>query len=333
MRFTVVICTCNRATDLEDTLTHLAGVTTTKPWEVVVVDNNSSDETPRMLPRLARNYPVPLRVFQQPTPGKYGALNLGIHNARGAVIAATDDDAHVSPDWLDRADEGLARYDCDFVGGPVRPLWGGPIPPWLNESSAVLQKVIAICDYGPSPRPFGDRIAWPLGVNVAYRRDAFERAGFFDPSLGRKAGTLRSQSQREWHIRARGAGIKGFYLPDMIVEHRVPVERLTRQYFRRWHYWNGISRARMYWKAGLDPEEPEAMRHTNPLPSCGGVPVRLLAKGVRSLRSWAWRSLRGDRACAFEYELWLCFLAGFAQESRRQAKAPFAGAPASTLAP
>jgi glycosyltransferase involved in cell wall biosynthesis len=320
---TVVVATFNRAVHLEDTLQHLARVTTRRTWEVIVVDNNSSDETPQVLARLAPSFPVPLRTIHEPIPGKYTALNTAIRAARGRIIAATDDDARVAPDWLDRADAGLTAHDCGFVGGPVRPLWDGVPPDWLDASEPVMQKVIAICDYGPAPREFGVGMGWPLGVNVAYRREVFDRAGLFDPALGRKAGTLRSQSQREWHLRARAAGIRGFYVPDMLVEHRVIVERLKKQYFRRWHFWHGISRASLYWRYGFDPEEPEAVRHTRPMPALLGVPRPLLLKGARALRSWLWRTIRGDRSQAFGYELWLCFLAGFALETRRQRRQPF----------
>jgi glycosyltransferase involved in cell wall biosynthesis len=264
-----------------------------------------------------------LRYLVEPTQGKYAAMNSAIGASRGEIIAATDDDARVAPDWLDRAEAGLLEHDCGFVGGPVRPLWNRPPPTWIDQQSAVVQKVIAICDYGPRSREYGVGLGWPLGVNVAYRREVFERAGLFDPSLGRKAGTLRSQAQREWHVRARAAGIRGFHLPDMVVDHQVIVERLQKQYFRRWYYWHGISRANLYWRLGLDPEEPEALQHTEPLEQIAGVPRRLLSKAAKSLRSWAWRSLRGDSAQAFEYEMWLCSFAGFTSELRRLSHMPF----------
>jgi glucosyl-dolichyl phosphate glucuronosyltransferase len=323
MHFTVIIATYNRSEHLADTLLHLASLTTTRPWEVIVVDNNSSDDTPDVLKRLAHAFPVPLRYLHEPVQGKYGALNAGIRASRGRIIAATDDDAHVAPDWLDRAEAGLREHDCGFVGGPVRPLWDGEPPTWLDPSNPAVQKVIAICDYGPAPREYGIRMGWPLGVNVAYRRESFERAGLFDPSLGRTAGTLRSQSQREWHLRARAAGIRGFYIPGMLVEHRVVVDRLQKEYFRRWHYWHGISRGTMYWRFGFDPEEPEALQHIQPLPAIAGVPSRLIRKAVRSLRSWTWRRTRGEARRAFDYEMWLCFFAGIAVECRRQRRIPF----------
>src|SRR5215213_11580936 len=215
MRYTVIISTYNRADVLASTLAALRRVRTPHPWEVVVVDNHSTDHTAAVVRAAARDYPVELQYVFEPTPGKYAAMNSGIAAARGEIIAATDDDAIVDPEWLEAAGAALDAMGCDFVGGPVTPLWPQRPPPWLDLAKPAIQRVLALLDYGAAPREFGVGIGWPLGVNVAYRRSAFTRAGLFDPALGRKAGTLRSQAQREWHLRARAAGCRGFYVPDM----------------------------------------------------------------------------------------------------------------------
>ena len=100
-------------------------------------------------------------------------------------------------------------------------------------------------------------LPWPLGINTATRREAFARLDLFDNRLGRKAGTLRNQAQREWHLRARAAGLRGFYIPDMVVHHVVESERLQKRYFRRWFYWHGISRAILFAKLGVDMDAPD----------------------------------------------------------------------------
>jgi len=323
MRFTVLICTHNRSRHLASTLEVLSRVVTSQPWEVIVVDNNSTDDTADLVRRAAASYPVELRYILERIPGKYAAMNTGIAAARGEIIVSTDDDAWVDPGWLDRAAEALERHQCGFVGGPVAPLWDGEPPAWLDASRPMLQKVIAIVDYGDAPREFGAGIGWPLGVNVAYRREVFKQAGLFDQTLGRKAGTLRNQSQREWHLRARAKGIRGFYTPDMRVQHRVAGDRLERQYFRRWYYWHGISRASMYYKLGFDLEEPERRQYDRPLPHFFGVPRGLWSKALVSLRSYAWRLLRGEATRAFQYELWLCFFAGLVVQCTRERRAGF----------
>ena len=326
----IIICTANRAAILRDTLENLAHIRTPGGVELLVVDNRSTDDTPTVVQEIARGYPFPLRYLFQEEEGKYAALNLGIQAARGAIIAATDDDARFEVDWLERAADGLRRYDCDFVGGPVRPLWGGTKPEWLAESNGLHTKVIALLDHGNQVREFGKGISWPLGVNVAYRRSVFDRVGFFDNRLGRKSGTLRNQAQREWHLRARSAGVRGFYLPDMTVHHLVVPERLRKRYFRRWLYWHGISRATLFRNGGFDMEEPEL---ENP-PYAGdrqiaGVPVHLVWKAFRTIRSLVWRSLRGEVSLAFEHELWLCFFAGVVRQRFVDRQLPVADGPAS----
>ena len=316
MRFSIIICTHNRAAHLRDTLAHIARLDS-RNWEVLVVDNNSTDETATVVAEFSSGFPAPLTYIFEGAQGKYTALNTGIREASGEIIAATDDDARVAPDWLERAAAGLDEHACGFVGGPVTPLWDGQRPQWLDTRSVLVQKVLALSDHGAAAQEYGANLGWPLGVNIAYRREALALVGPFDRSLGRVAGTLRSQSQREWHLRARAHGIRGVYLPDMRVEHRVVVERLKKDYFRRWFYWHGISRASLYWRLGVDLEEPEKVRHDCPLPAIGGVPNYLWSKAARTLRSWLRHSLDGGHLRAFEAELLLCFIAGMAVECRR----------------
>jgi glucosyl-dolichyl phosphate glucuronosyltransferase len=312
-RSSVVIATHNRADCLVETLHNFRRQTTRQPWELIVVDNASTDTTAAVVHELGRTFPVPLKYVFEPIPGKYRALNRGIRLASGRVVAATDDDALVAPDWLEQAERAFERLQCDFVGGPVRPIWGGPRPEWLPEKSGLHWKIIALQDHGLETREYGCGISWPLGVNVAYRRDAFERAGLFDPDLGRVAGTLRNQAQREWHLRARAAGLRGFYVPGLVVQHHVPASRLTRNYFRRWCYWHGISRVLLARRSGCSLEDPDSPIEQRP----DTMLAALIGKALLSMRSFAWRSLRGETAVAFEHELWLWFFAGVARESMR----------------
>ena len=126
MKFSVIISTYNRADKLGETLRSLSGLSTTEEWELIVVDNNSNDATCAVVKEAAKEFPVEVRYLFEAEQGKFAALNKGILASRGEIIATTDDDALVEADWLDRAAEGLERFDCDFVGGKVLPVWGGP---------------------------------------------------------------------------------------------------------------------------------------------------------------------------------------------------------------
>jgi len=317
MKFSVVIATFNRAADLAATLESLAALRPVGGWEVLVVDNNSTDGTRAVVESAAASFPAPLRYVFEQEQGRSPALNAGIRVTGGDIIVTTDDDVRVDADWLDRAAEGLERLKCDYVGGRVLPIWGAAPPAWLPNRGGKHWAVIALLDYGPEPIEFGARV--PLGVNMAFRREAFERAGLFDPGTGRKAGTLLGQEVREWCIRARAAGLRGFYVPELTLRHIIPAARLNKAYFRRWFYWRGISRAMLYEKAGLDMEAPEQTAlDFRTVPHVFGVPRYLYRKAIASLAACLRAAIRRDMVAAFEHELWVWFFAGiFRQRALR----------------
>jgi glycosyltransferase involved in cell wall biosynthesis len=312
MEFSIIIPTYNRADELRQTIRSIAQLEVGSDWELIVIDNNSPDHTRAVVEEEMASFPVPLRYIFEPEQGRYAAINTGIRAAHGKIIATTDDDARVEPDWLRRAAAGLETLGCDYVGGKVLPLWKAERPNWLPHRPGPHWSVLALQDHGETPREFGvNGLPWPLGINTATRREAFERTDLFDNRLGRKAGTLRNQAQREWHLRARAAGLRGFYVPDMVVHHVVEPDRLEKQYFRRWYYWHGISRAILFTKLGVDMDSPDSSHlDFSKVPQIAGVPrymYRTLLTRVRGMIA-AW--LRRDPVAAFEHELWICFFAG-----------------------
>jgi glycosyltransferase involved in cell wall biosynthesis len=312
MEFSIIIPTYNRADELRQTIRSIAHLDVDGDWELLVVDNRSTDHTRAVVEEERANFPVPLRYLHEPEQGRYAALNTGIRAATGRIIATTDDDARVEPDWLRRAAEGLDALGCDYVGGKVLPLWKAERPAWLPHRPGPHWAVLALQDHGESSLEFGvNGIPWPLGINTATRREAFDRADLFDNRLGRKAGTLRNQAQREWHLRARAAGLRGFYIPSMVVHHVVEPERLRKQYFRRWYYWHGISRAILFAKLGVDMDSPDNSRlDFSKVPQIAGVPRYMYRTFLTRVRDLVGAWLRGDAVAAFEHELWLCFFAG-----------------------
>jgi len=257
-----------------------------------------------------------LRYLFEPEQGRYAALNTGIRAATGRIIATTDDDARVEPDWLTRAAAALEALGCDYVGGKVLPIWKGSRPDWLPHRPGPHWAVLALQDHGEKSREFGvNGLPWPLGINTATRREAFDRTDLFDNRLGRKAGTLRNQAQREWHLRARAAGLRGFYVPDMVVHHVVEADRLKKQYFRRWYYWHGISRAILFTKLGVDMDAPDSSQlDFSKVPQIAGVPRYMFRTLLTRVKDLLTARLRGDSVAAFEHELWLCFFAGLARQ-------------------
>jgi GT2 family glycosyltransferase len=322
MKYSIVIATYNRAADLRETLGSLATLHAEDPWEVVVVDNNSSDGTANTVRDLARDFPVPLRYLFEPVPGRSAALNTGIAAATGAIILTTDDDVRVESDWLEQARGALDRLQCGYIGGRVQPIWQGHRPAWLSPRPGRHWAVIALLDYGPAPMPLTTRM--PLGVNMAFRREVFDIVGGWDTAMGRKAGTLLGQEVREWCIRARQKGVTGYYAPDLTVQHVIPASRLTKRYFRRWFYWRGISRALLYQQQGLDMESPqETTVDFSKAMHIAGVPRYLYRALLRNATDFLTASARRDPVAAFEHELWLWMFAGIAVQRWRDRRKPF----------
>ncbi|MEN3334100.1 MAG: glucosyl-dolichyl phosphate glucuronosyltransferase [Blastocatellia bacterium] len=313
MKFSIVIPTYNRADELRETLNSLARLKPAGDWEVIVADNNSRDHTKAIVDEAAKTFPSPLGYLFEPEQGRCAALNAGIRAARGQIIVTTDDDVRVEANWLDAIAHALDGLGCDYIAGKVLPVWSRQRPAWLPNRSGRHWAVIALLDYGGEPSELGKRA--PLGVNMAFRRDCFERAGLWDNRLGRKAGTLLGQEVREWRLRAGAAGLRGFYTPDVVVHHVIPADRLTKRYFRRWFYWHGISRAMLYQQARINMESPEETTlDYAKVPHIAGVPRYLYRSCLRMLGDTVKAAARRDSVATFENELWLWFFAGIVKQ-------------------
>lgn len=248
MDASVLIGTFNRCSLLAATLDSLAAmrVSAGLRWEVIVVDNNSTDSTRDTVEIRRPAFPAPLRYIFEPRQGKSHAVNTGLAASGGAVVAFTDDDVHVHAGWLEAAISPLmARPDIQYTGGPVFPIWEAPPPPWLTAGSGVLRGPLALLDYGPDEFVFEDRQRIPVGVNMAVRRSLIDAIGGFRPDLGRVGKGLLGQEQAEFFFRTRAAGLPGLYVPAMRVDHHVPASRMTASYHRRWWYWKGVARGRI----------------------------------------------------------------------------------------
>ena len=230
----VIVCTRNRARSLDRTLSALVDQVLTPglAWEVVVVDNGSSDATASVIASWAGRIQNLIRGVVEPTPGLARARNRGIATARGEILAFTDDDVLPSPDWITSIRQAFARDGADIVGGRILPRWGAPPPPWLLANRFLLQQLSLIdqetrglVDYATSLRVWGS--------NISVRRSVFEDIGTFDPSLGRVDASLYNGEDTDLVKRACAAGKLVIYDPQLVVYHCIDEDRMTRHYFRK----------------------------------------------------------------------------------------------------
>jgi glycosyltransferase involved in cell wall biosynthesis len=305
---TVLICTYNRAALLREMLESLLAVHSARTWDVVVVDNNSSDETRQVVENLIPAFPVPLIYVFEGRQGKSHALNTGIELSRGEIIVFTDDDVRVGASWLDSACATLDEQpEIDYTGGPVRPIWGAAPPPWLDQRRGDLWGTLAILDYGTEAFVFEQRQRVPLGANMAVRRTLIDNIGGFDPALGRRGRSLLGQEQAEFFARARTLGARGTYVPAMELHHHVPRERLTKGYFRRWWYWKGVSRARV----DAMHQQTELGLDLRAVPYVAHVPRFVWGLLLRAALHWASAAIRGDYMSAARHEMQCAYALGY----------------------
>lgn len=309
---TVLIATYNRATLLGETLDSLRRlrVRPGRRWDVLVVDNNSTDDTRAVVERHAADFPVPLRYLFEARQGRSSALNAGIAASEGDVIAMTDDDVIVDERWLDAACDVLLEKDgaIAYAGGPVAPIWEIDPPVWLDLTRGDLWGTIAIQDHGVHPFAYEEARRVPLGANMAARRAFFSAVGHFRADLGRSSGRLvLGQEVPELLMRARAAGLRGMYLPAMRVRHHIPAKRLTREYFRRWWFGKGVSRA------GLEGVQPLTELGVDLLrtPHLFGVPRYMYGSACRDVIGWLRHTVGGRPADAFRHEMMLAYFAGY----------------------
>jgi glucosyl-dolichyl phosphate glucuronosyltransferase len=238
----IIICTYNRSASLIDTLENITRMAVPKgiEWEVLVVDNNSSDDTRRKIEDFIRKGHSNIIYLFEGNQGKAHALNHAISKATGEVLAFTDDDALLDDDWLSLIIDTFNRYNPDCVGGKVVPLWLAERPVWLKDN---LLNVLAMLNYGDEMYELDWRTDQMLyGVNYALKKEFFINHGSFNTELcARGAGN----EDHELFQRLRRVHGRAIYHPGIVVRHKVFPERMEKTYFRKWHFLVGKDRAKI----------------------------------------------------------------------------------------
>lgn len=245
LNISVIICTWNRASQLETTLQSLSrmNIPDDVSWELLVVNNNSTDRTPQVLEEYASR--LPLRALFEPTPGKSNALNHAIREARGQYLLFTDDDVVINEQWLASYAAAFEDHpEGGFFGGPAVPEFEGEPPAWLEQWWPQVPQPFAARDLGAQPLVFTEKIV-PYGLNMAVRSDIHGQY-FYDPAMGPNPHNAVRGEETALIRRMIADGIKGWYVPGAGVRHLIPPERQTVAYLREYFEGDGELRGRLY---------------------------------------------------------------------------------------
>lgn len=237
----VVVCTYDRPHYLRKCLQSLLAQTLTiDSYEILVVDNGTDEgKIQTILDQTAKTAEV--QYVREPRTGLSYARNTGWNRARGKYIAFIDDDALATPAWLERIlavfQNVHPRPGC--VGGRVAALWESPRPPWLTDN---LLGNLSLVDWSAQPGILS-REQWLSGCNMAIPRELLEVADGFPIALGRRGHKLLSMEETALFARLQQMGHGLYYHPDILVWHHIAPERLSKSWFVRRAFWNGVSHA------------------------------------------------------------------------------------------
>ena len=301
MQVSIAICTFNRARLLDRTLTALSRlhIPDGLGWEVIVVDNNSTDDTETVIERHAARLPV--RRLLERRPGKSHAANMAVCEAAGELILWTDDDVVVDENWL----REYVRAACDwpeaaYFGGTVDPWFESPAPAWIEANVGILNEPFALAQHGSQVFPLVDQAV--VGANMAIKTDVARRFPF-NVNLGPIGVRAQRGEETELVGRLRAAGLVGVWVGPARVQHLITPDRLTRAYL--WHWYGGLG-SHMAQRAAIPPDVP-----------------RLLGAPRWAVKTYGQLLLKYWLLCPFKGPMWIralrqaAVMRGYLVEARR----------------
>ena len=276
MDISLIICTRNRAAQLGGCLDAVAGLRFSGSWELVMVDNGSTDATGATIEAFAARVPFPVRIAHQPVPGLSNARNAGLAVAAGRLIAFTDDDCYADPALLTRTVAAFARPELGYVSGRILLHDPTDFPATINEST--------------EPRHFPPGRYLPpgaiRGANLGFRRAALDAIGGFDPLFG--SGARFPAEDIDAACRCSLRGWAGAYDPSIVVSHHHGRKAAdVHELFQAYDYGRGAYHAKLL----LHDRAPRAA-----LRGWAGLPRRMRARP-----STLWWELAGAAGYARSY--------------------------------
>ena len=242
MHITVGIATWNRARVLRRTLSRLQKLLVPKgvSWELLAVDNNSTDDTQDVLNEFKSL--LPLKALFEARQGKSWALNRAVEVAGGEYILWIDDDILADPDWMTEYHRAFLNFPAAGVfGGRIIPSFEGAPPEWLIEALPVIGGVYGMCEPKEGPISTSDPFL-PFGGNMAVKSN-LQRLFPFDVQLGRQGGKLLAGEESEMTRQMLENGIEGRWVPAARVEHIITPELQTLSHVRRYFHDSGVTSA------------------------------------------------------------------------------------------
>ena len=237
MKVSVIIPTLNRFDSLYRAITSASNQTLPSDcYEIIVVDNGSTDETQELIEHLKKDgqKPIhkPIHYVFEPNLGLHNARHAGARVAKGDILVFTDDDATFDPSWLEAYSKTFIEHpEMVAAGGPVRPIWEAQPPKWLLDYMGDVRMFPILSIMEPYKEFRLDLKGFFFGVNMAIRRNVLLEVGGFNPEAFGDIWLGDGETGLNRKLWERGMLIG--YVPEAIAYHNIPLERMTVKYFCR----------------------------------------------------------------------------------------------------
>lgn len=237
MKVSVIIPTVNRAKYLKNALISAQNQSFPKnEYEIIVVDNNSTDRTPQVVEECNRNGKKELVYVKEPEHGLHNARHAGAKAAKGEILAYVDDDVICNSNWLSELVKPYADPEVGCVGGKILPKFEATPPRWVKY----FQDFLSILDRGDKIIEINDNNIY--GCNFSIRRSILYIVGGFNPdAMPWNLIKYRGDGETGLLVKVRAEGYKLIYTPFAVVKHVIPKDRLALEYFKKRAFIQGIS--------------------------------------------------------------------------------------------
>jgi len=245
MPLSVIITTYNRSSYLRKCLEAMTRqVLDASTYEILVVDNNSKDNTKDVVTDFSQSHPdLNIRYLFEPEQGTSYARNCGVRAASGKILCFTEDDAAPFPNWLENLVNAMILFSAGCAGGPIYLDYQGQARPQHLQGD--LQGLIGGFQLPyTQPSIVSTWTEFPWGGNMAFRREVFTDVGLFVTELGPSGKRRLTAEETEFIQRVYRRGWKIIYIPNAQVNHFVPPERLEKSHL--YHVGLGLASSHVF---------------------------------------------------------------------------------------
>ncbi len=242
MDISVIVCTYNRSDHLQNLLHRFREqiIPDDIKWEVIVVDNNSSDDTSGVVHEFLKRKDFIMCYHRENIQGKSFALNTALNKVSGRIIAFTDDDVLLDRNWLKTVYDTFQKFDCDGLCGRILLEFPQKPPKWLKEE---LWGFLGYLNYGD--KVFQVKNKAIFGGNMVFTKKIIEKIGRFNTGIGRSGSELSGREDTEFARRIIEAGGKVMYQPSALVWHVIDPKKFRKLYFKKLHYYEGMTTVKL----------------------------------------------------------------------------------------